>query len=221
MLILGSDKGERLWAKEKLIKTKFISFGFVVVDEFLIKNPLLELERIKKLAAAAAFAFSSNLKSVHLARFYVCFISHCTCSLFFWQGPFRHLLSAQHSSDLLSAKFIFKKLSSLVRTTTLLKNKRAKKCTEGIHNCDWLEIIVATLPFSTLLIIPPNSEKKIAYKFDYFMNFSALFFILHRKSFSTRFDKKEILFLFLLCGKWTLSCSCANNINMKWYKISN
>lgn len=30
--------------KEKLIKTKFISFGFVVVEEFLIKNPLLELD---------------------------------------------------------------------------------------------------------------------------------------------------------------------------------
>ena len=67
VLILGNDKGEVVGKerkkKEKLIKTKFISFGFVVVEEFLIKNPLLELERIKKLAAA--FAFSSNLKSVH------------------------------------------------------------------------------------------------------------------------------------------------------------
>lgn len=135
MLILGNDKGEVVGKerkkKEKLIKTKFISFGFVVVEEFLIKNPLLELERIKKLAAA--FAFSSNLKSVHLSRFYVCFISHCTCSLFFDNDdlpppPF----SSTFSSDLLLAKFIFRKLSSLVRTTTLLKRSALKAFTTAI-----------------------------------------------------------------------------------------
>jgi hypothetical protein len=84
----GSDRGGGQHKKEKLIKTKFISFGFVVVEEFLIKkSAAVGVRRIKKSFAAAAFAFSSNLKSVHLSRFfplrfYVCFISHCTRSLF-------------------------------------------------------------------------------------------------------------------------------------------
>lgn len=56
--------------KEKLIKTKFISFGFVVVEEFLIKKSAVGVRwKIKKFAA---FACSSNLKSVHFSCFGMC-----------------------------------------------------------------------------------------------------------------------------------------------------
>jgi hypothetical protein len=53
--------------KEKLIKTKFISFGFVVVEEFLIKKSAVGVRwKIKSLLFLLYSACSSNLKSAHL-----------------------------------------------------------------------------------------------------------------------------------------------------------
>lgn len=82
--------------KEKLIKTKFISFGFVVVEQFLIKkNPLLKLYGNKKFAVSAISRFCLFFKSKICSSFFVLYVLLSLHSLFYLTF---YLLSPFHVS---------------------------------------------------------------------------------------------------------------------------